>query len=117
MSVYYVKNIDKVDWREVAQLFSDVGWGERTQEDIQCAFQKSSFVRLAYIGGQLIGVGRTVDDGMYYGWIVDLAVSPEYQARGIGSHILKELAEDLKPFITTMLTSVPGKSGFYEKLG
>jgi hypothetical protein len=31
------------------------------------------------------------------------------------SNIFK--VSDLKPFLTTMLTAAPGKSGFYEKLG
>ncbi len=74
-------------------------------------------MRFAYIDGQLVGMGRTVDDGLYYAWVVDLAVLPEYQGKGIGTFILKELEKDLEPFISTMLTAVPGKGGFYEKLG
>ena len=36
---------------------------------------------------------------------------------GLALKSLGELENDLKPFLTTMLTAAPGKSGFYEKLG
>lgn len=117
MNIRYSNQIDAVDWKQVSGIFSIVGWGDRSPENVKLSFQKSSFVRLAYLGDQLVGVGRTVDDGMYYGWIVDLAILPEYQGKGIGRCILKELEEDLKPYISTMLTAAPGKNRFYEKLG
>ena len=74
-------------------------------------------MRFAYVDDKLVGMGRTVDDGLYYAWVVDLAILPEYQGLGIGSFILNELEKDLAPFISTMLTAAPSKSGFYEKLG
>lgn len=117
MTIRYVNKVDAVDWQEVSRIISIIGWGERSPEDVESAFQKSSFIRFAYLDSELVGMGRTVDDGMYYGWIVDLAILPEHQGKGIGAYILKELEEDMKPFISTMLTAAPGKSGFYEKLG
>jgi GNAT superfamily N-acetyltransferase len=117
MNIRYLNKSDGVDWQQVSNLFKEVGWGARSPEKIKSAFQKSSFVRFAYIDDQVVGVGRTVDDGQYYGWIVDLAILPKFQGKGIGSHILNELEKDLAPYISTMLTAAPGKSGFYEKLG
>lgn len=117
MKIRYVSEPDKMDWQQVARVVSAVGWGERSPKDLEHAFRHSSFVRFAYLGSELIGMGRTVDDGVYYGWIVDLAVLPEHQGNGVGSYILKELEQDLEPFTTTMLTSAEGKGGFYEKLG
>lgn len=117
MKIRYVSKLDEVDWQQVSRLIGMVGWGTRSPEELEQAFQNSSFIRLAYVDNQLIGMGRTVDDGMYYGWIVDLAILPEYQGNGIGSFILKELETDLQPFVTTMLTAAHGKGGFYEKLG
>lgn len=117
MNIRYVNETKEVDWQQVAKIISTIGWGERSPEDLKCAFQKSTAVRFAYIDNELVGMGRTVDDGQYYGWIVDLAILPAHQGKGIGTYILKELEEDLKPFETTMLTAAPGKSGFYEKLG
>ncbi|MCW3107699.1 MAG: family acetyltransferase [Segetibacter sp.] len=117
MNIHYINKLDEIDWNQVSEIFDVIGWGNRAPEKIKSAFKKSSFVRFAYIDDQLVGMGRTVDDGQYYAWIVDLAILPDYQGMGIGSYILKELEKDLEPFITTMLTASPGKSGFYEKLG
>lgn len=117
MNVRYITSIETINWKEVSDIFKAVGWGERLSEHVKRSFERSSFKRFAYISDELVGVGRTVDDGYYYGWIVDLAVLPKYQRNGIGSKILGELENDLKPFLTTMLTAAPGKSSFYEKLG
>lgn len=117
MSIQYINKIDEVNWLQVSKIINHIGWGERSPRALKSAFTKSSFVRFAYDGDKFIGMGRTVDDGMYYGWIVDLIVLPEYQGKGIGGYILKQLEEDLKPFISTMLTAAPGKSTFYEKRG
>ena len=117
MNVRYTTSIETINWKDVSEIFKAVGWGERPSEQVRLSFERSSFKRFAYIDDELVGVGRTVDDGYYYGWIVDLAVSPQYQKKGIGSKILSELENDLQPFLTTMLTAAPGKSSFYEKLG
>lgn len=117
MNISYLNNYEDVNWDEVSNIIKSVEWGNRPANILEAAFRSSSFVRFAYDGDKLIGFGRTVDDGAFYGWIVDLVVIPEYRGKGIGSYILKELETDLEPYITTMLTAAPGKSKFYEKLG
>tara|TARA_B110000881_G_scaffold102142_1_gene89676 strand:+ start:316 stop:741 length:426 start_codon:yes stop_codon:yes gene_type:complete len=117
MNLSYSNSSEKVNWNDVSDIIKSVDWGNRSADVLEAAFRKSSFVRFAFDGDNLIGFGRTVDDGAFYGWIVDLVVIPEYQGKGIGSYILKELERDLEPFCTTMLTAAPGKSPFYEKLG
>lgn len=117
MNIQYTNSVENINWEDVSNIFKVVGWGERIAENVKLSFQRSSFVRFAYVDNELVGVGRTVDDGYYYGWIVDLAVLPKHQGKGIGTKILSELESDLKPFLTTMLTAAPGKSGFYEKRG
>ena len=117
MNIRYIDSCENINWEQVSSLFEAVGWGTRDPNKIKSAFNKSSFVRFAYLDSELVGVGRTVDDGVFYGWIVDLAVLPEYQGKGVGKKIVCELEKELCYFVTTMLTAAPGKSGFYEKLG
>ncbi|AOT09103.1 GNAT family N-acetyltransferase [Pseudoalteromonas luteoviolacea] len=117
MKVRYDNTTNSVDWQQVSELFKSVGWAERTPEQLKKAFNASSFKYFAYHETELIGVGRTVDDGCFYAWIVDLAIHPKYQDLKIGKTILSKLETNLSSYITTMLTAAPGKSGFYEKLG
>ncbi len=117
MDIKYSSEIDNIDWIRASELFSSVGWGLRKPEEIQSAFQTSSYVRFAYAGDLLIGFGRTVDDGKYYALIVDLVIAPEFQGKGIGSNILLYLKNSLESYIFTTLTSAVGKESFYEKQG
>ncbi|CAK9855743.1 unnamed protein product [Sphagnum jensenii] len=45
---------------------------------------------------KIIGVGRAVSDGAFIATICDVAVDPEYQKRGIGRRIVKQLVQDMK---------------------
>ena len=117
MNIQYRDSCDNVNWDDVSHIFSLMGWGNRPSELLKAAFHKSSFVRFAYVGDELVGMGRTVDDGAFYGWVVDLAILPEYQNKGVGSLILNELEHELKSYLTTLLTAVRGKGEFYEKHG
>lgn len=108
---------ENVDWLAVAELFRDVGWGERSPKEIQQAFAKSSFVIFIYDDETLVGFGRTMDDGRYYALLVDVVVKPSYQQQGLGQHIVTFLREQLVDYSFVTLTAAPGKSGFYQKLG
>lgn len=66
MNIEFNSNIETINWQRASELFYSVGWGIRNPEEIQSAFEKSSFVRFAYSNNVLVGFGRTVDDGKYY---------------------------------------------------
>jgi GNAT superfamily N-acetyltransferase len=117
MNITYKTNIDNVNWKTVAKLFAAVRWEECEPAELKNAFASSSHVQFAYNGEELIGFGRTVDDGKYYALIVDLVISPKYQEKGIGSKILSELKDSLVGYYFTTLISAVGKEGFYIKQG
>jgi GNAT superfamily N-acetyltransferase len=50
-------------------------------------------VIFVYDGGELVGFGRTMDDGRYYAMLVDVVVKPSHQGRAIGSEIVTWLRE------------------------
>lgn len=117
MSIIYKVNSDGIDWNSVARLFAAVEWGKRESAELEAAFTASSHVRFAFKEDELVGFGRTVDDGKYYALIVDLVVSPEYQGMGVGSKILSDLKNSLAGYCFTTLTSAVGKESFYLKQG
>jgi aralkylamine N-acetyltransferase len=117
MNIEFNSHIETVNWQQASELFYVVGWGTRNPQEIQTAFEKSSFVRFAYSNNVLVGFGRTVDDGKYYALIADLVIHPEFQGKGIGSDVLLYLKNSLEGYAFTTLTSAVGKEAFYENQG
>jgi GNAT superfamily N-acetyltransferase len=85
-------------------------------EKIKTAFERSYKVVTAWDGEMLIGAGRMLSDGICYGTIFDVGVLPEYQKKGIGKGIMKELL-NREEHMPIHLTSTFGNEEFYTKLG
>jgi ribosomal protein S18 acetylase RimI-like enzyme len=70
---------------------------------------------------QLVGFGRVIGDGAMYFHIQDVIVHPEYQRRGIGKMIMKELllfTEQTGGKNTNIgLMCSKGREKFYSELG
>lgn len=108
---------ENVDWSAVASLFAEVGWGQRNPAQIRAAFGKSSHVIFIYERGELLAFGRTMDDGQFYGMLVDVVVKPGRQNGGLGREIVTYLRDQLTGYKFITLTAAPGKDEFYLKLG
>ena len=117
MQVEYKSDLNELMLQGILELIDSVGWPSRKIEDIKEAFHKSTFVRVASSGDKIIGFGRTVDDGKYYGMVVDLIVHPDFQGQGIGSEILSQLANEMEGFYTISLTAARSKIDFYKRRG
>jgi GNAT superfamily N-acetyltransferase len=112
-----IYNTQNVDWHAVAALFVEVGWEKRQPEQIRAAFEKSSYAIFIYEAGDLVAVGRTMDDGCYYAMLVDVAVKPSRQGRALGSEVVRYLREKLVGYRFVTLTAAVGKDEFYLKQG
>lgn len=70
---------------------------------------------------QVVGIGRVIGDGGLFYDIVDIAVLPEHQKRGVGSMIMGSLMKYIdahaEPTALICLLSNRGVAGFYEKYG
>jgi len=117
MQINYIDTHENVCWETVSNIIEMVGWGKRSPADIRLSFESSSHVKFAYHNNKIVGFGRTVDDGKFYGLVVDLIVHPDFQGLGIGSNILESLKDSLEGYSFTTLTSQVGKEEFYEKQG
>ena len=107
----------EVSWAEVADLFAAVGWGSRDPNHIRAAFGRSTFKAFAYQGHELVGFGRTIDDGKFYATVVDVVVSPAHQRKGVGRAIVEDLQNRMKGFLVVTLTAAPEVQPFYKSLG
>jgi GNAT superfamily N-acetyltransferase len=52
---------------------------------------------LARCGDHAVGMGRVIGDGLCY-QVVDIAVAPAHQGRGLGKAIVSRLMQELKQF-------------------
>ena len=107
----------EVPWDQAAALFAAVGWGARDPDDVRAAFSRSTFKAFAFDAGELIGLGRTIDDGKFYATIVDVVVSPAHQRRGVGRALVEDIQKRLDGFLVVTLTAAPDVQPFYRKLG
>ncbi|WP_051342213.1 GNAT family N-acetyltransferase [Pseudonocardia spinosispora] len=71
-------------------------------------------------GGPVVGMGRLIGDGSLALQVVDMAVEPEHQRRGIGRRILTrllELAAQSEPDVYLSLVADPPGQALYRELG
>ncbi|MBI9081559.1 MAG: GNAT family N-acetyltransferase [Pseudodesulfovibrio sp.] len=108
--------IKDVDWKEAAIIFKRAPLGTREPEKIERTFKNSNLVCFAWDNETLVGFARALSDGEQQSVIYDLCILPEYQSRHLGKRIMTEMIERLDT-PTTVLWSVPGKEGFYERFG
>ena len=109
--------LELVDWKRVSELFEIVNWGKRDPKEIENSFKTSSLSYFVKDENEIIGFGRTVDDGKYYALLVDIVIHPDYQSKGIGKSIVNELQKRLVGYEFITLTAAPNKEGFYQKIG
>lgn len=107
---------DGVDWDVLADIYARAPLAVRSAAEIKRAFANSYLCCFVWVDGQLVGAARATSDGVFYATVLDVAVDPGFQGAGIGRKMMHELLRQL-PVQKVYLTTVPGKEGFYEKLG
>jgi len=116
MAIILSDDITTVDWNHLAVVFERAPLGKRDPETLRETFQNSGVKCFALDDGLLIGAGRAITDWVKYAVIFDVVVLPEYQGKGIGKRIMKDLAERSKAK-NILLHAVLGKERFYKALG
>ena len=120
MSITYINNISVDDYNALRR---SAGWNEIYPEQAQAGLDGSAMVIAALDGDKTIGTARLVWDGGYGSLIKDVLVFPEYQGKGIGTEmvrqILEYLKEQMKPGwgVAVDLMASYGKEAFYQKFG
>ena len=106
---------------EYVRLRRAAGLDERSIEAARIALPNSFFSVCIRNEAELIGMGRIVGDGGCNFEIVDVAVHPDYQRRGLGSQIMAGLMAHLRstapPSAYVSLIADGGTPALYEKFG
>lgn len=66
--------------------------------------------------GVLVGVARSISDGVYCTYLSDLAVDARYQRRGIGRELIRRTKE-AAPEALLILLSAPKAVDYYPRIG
>lgn len=111
-------DIASVDWHALEALYHAAPLGRKQANELEVAFTNSRFRCFVRDGaGKLVAVGRALADGVDCSYICDVAVLPSHQSTGLGKAVVERLMELSKGHKKIILYSVPGKEGFYRKLG
>ena len=105
------------------RLRAESGLSPKTREQAEAGLGGAwaAFHVVDVPAGETVGMGRVLGDGGWYFHIVDMAVMPAYQRRGIGAAILQALLDAIAdrapadPYVTLM-ADVPGRP-LYARFG
>ncbi|MEO6918608.1 MAG: GNAT family N-acetyltransferase [Collimonas sp.] len=106
-----------IDWGALSHLYKIAPLGDKHPDDLKLAFSNSLYKCFIFDQGVLVGVGRALADGVDCSYICDVAVHPEFQGTGLGKAIIAQLRDFSAGHKKIILYAVPGKEGFYKKLG
>lgn len=118
MNITY-KESRKFSKKDLEELFLSVNWeSAQYPERLVTAMQNSSQVISAWNNDRLIGLVRSLDDGITVAFIHYLLVNPEYQNLHIGSELMKRLLNKYKHMLyIKIMPSDPQTIAFYKKFG
>ncbi len=97
------------------------GLSRKTKEAASIGLKISLFALTILYKGEPVGMGRVIGDGGCFFEIVDIAVLPEHQGKGVGKRVMDALMayiHDHAPssaFVSLMAD--PGALEFYERFG
>jgi ribosomal protein S18 acetylase RimI-like enzyme len=103
-------------------LRRDAGLSPATPEQAAAALAGGWYAcHVVDAGGQVVGMGRLIGDGGWYFHVVDMAVSPAHQRRGLGDAVLTRLLDEVRttapPGAYVSLIADPPGRRLYERHG
>jgi len=108
---------DDFDWQALSQLYDDAGMSAKAPDALRTAFANSLHCCFLHLDGQLIGAGRALGDGVFVGYLSDIAIAPALQGQGLGKAIVSYLLQKLEGHQKILLYANPGKEDFYRQFG
>ena len=116
MELTYQKDCANIDWERVPELLNKVGMSSVDANKHRISFENSYAVVFVFDEKKMIGLGRSISDGVRQTALYDIAIDPTYQGCGIGRKVI-DILLDATPDCNFILYASPGKEDFYRKLG
>jgi GNAT superfamily N-acetyltransferase len=106
---------------QVIELYNASTLGERRPVDdrqvMSDMLRHANLVVTAWDGNLLVGIGRTLTDFSYVGYLSDLAVRTSHQRKGIGIQLGQKTREKMGPRSMLVLLAAPTVVEYYAKIG
>ena len=101
------------------RLRKNTGLSPRSRKAAELGLPNSLFAVTAYDGEKVVGMGRVIGDGGCNYEVVDVAIEPEYQGKGLGRSVMEAIMSYLdknapEGSYISMIADVPS---LYEKFG
>ncbi|MEY9944864.1 GNAT family N-acetyltransferase [Kitasatospora sp. GAS1066B] len=110
----------ELDIEEVAALYRASTLAERRPVEDRARFadmlRGANLVITARAEGQLIGIARSLTDGVYATYLSDLAVDQAFQHQGVGRALIQATRE-AAPQASITLLAAPAAVGYYPRVG
>lgn len=118
MPLTWTDDSERIDWDELARLYRLAPLGDKSPAMLRMVFGNSRYKFFVFDDARrLVAAGRALADGADCSYICDVAVLPEHQGSGLGREMVSRLVQASRGHRKIILYSVPGKEGFYRKLG
>ena len=103
------------------RIRSAAGLSRKTEAAATIGLKNSLFAVTVFYGGEPISLGRVIGDGGCFFELVDIAVVPEHQKKGVGKLIMDALMtyiyEHAPKSAYVSLMAYHGTPDFYKKFG
>ena len=114
-----IRKYNKEDENNIMKIIKEEGeeWGCYSGSGVQNKYKKAlenSVTYVAYVGDELCGYSRSIDDNGFYIYVCDLLVSPKFRGGDIGREFMECIYKDHPDKIVYVMSDV---DEYYEKQG
>nr|ARW69225.1 hypothetical protein [Polysiphonia sp.] len=119
----YLNINHNINLYELEKLCDSVGWVRRPLKKVKVALDNSFLIvsLLSYQEKQtrLIGFARVTSDGSFNATIWDVVIDPEFQGKGLGKALMKQIIKELRKYDISTITlfADPEVVKFYKHIG
>jgi ribosomal protein S18 acetylase RimI-like enzyme len=114
-------NLREIGFEQIIELYNSVNWTAYTENPVKLkeALLNSSYVVYAIQDKKLVGLARSISDGVSIHYLQDILVHPDFHKQGIGRKLLENCLENFKEVRTHMILTDDEEKQikFYESLG